>query len=477
MLEAKHKVPPIPSPSKVPQQVMPSQQESTSAEGEVIQFDSHLDDILNKAKAIREREPNSGRKAKKPSERNASTTTDSSKADKKAKNTPRSLASLLDSKAVNRNYSGNSKPSVTNTRDPSLPLPPSTNQGNFEGVEQHVQLTPQLKAADELLAMQLTSPLESLLPSQALLLNLAHFMSQLQSGPLFPPSAVLEVVMQHYQFMFQSHNVLEGLSPDQCSRYLRRARKQFDKMLKLKLNRLSSKDIVSSLSDNEVCDICALWWNVHRCNLVYEMSTVTSPDDIDTEPFLAYDSKEDEYNDNYGFDIPDDQRKIELLKSPLDEQSGRIGLSPLHEDWIRLRSLVIDLVGKIPIYTTPPHLSLAVAHHDQVQTRVSYAVETILSKLLLPTVLQAMKECVAETSTALSGSGRSGNSAASERKSAVLKSDAQSLDSRWVAALQLFQAAYQMLALADDDGTRSSAPQHSRRKHNVLLFKKDIRTI
>jgi hypothetical protein len=529
--EAAQQVPPLPPPSTV------EQLKEETASDEETEMDSQLDSILMKAKAIREKDPPASKRRTKPPATAAGAAVTSKKMDKRGKSSAKPLSTYAQEKelchrAVGGSHHVREKEKEKERRNEKergrgglAPPPPARSEPGSsppEGREESVSVSvsgpgpgscppPRLAAVHEavgtLVAMKLPHPLQAVLPSKTLLLNQSQLLSQLQGRPSFPPSALLAVFLRHFDYLCPGKKEawLCESSAEQCANYLRRTRNTFDKTLMLKLNRLGPIGALNTISESELVEMCVIWWNVHRCVLVYERSTEASVLNVDSDPFATAIEQEEggseaEYNALYGMvrnAAVTDRGGSTGVESGGGAASGALPsssvppspslLSPLEDDLLRLHTLTRDLISTLPLCAPLPRIPYTLCHHDQVQTRVCYAVETILSKLMLRPVLQEMKACVAATCNFLTTT--SNKSSASDNYNNESNSKnyndrpsgsrhgerererlASSVDQQWVAALKLYQAAHQMLS-------SGAAQQKKGRKQKILFFKKDIRML
>ena len=286
----------LPIPIAVPEQ----QDHAKEEDGKINLMDSHLDDILQKAKAIREKAPTT-----------TTTSRESSRESTKRKSTPMAEGKKVNRKGITAKSSilresskhQNKETSLKSRHETEMPLPPppvaaatvtaSTTVRPTLSAERHMSeweshcstAPPVYEAVDTLLAMRLPHPLEAVLPSKAMFLQQTQLLSQLQARPSFPPSALLSVFIRHFEHMLPGE-VLHP-DPEMGGRYLRRARLKFEKTWKMKLNRLEAAGTMHTLSEGEVLEICALWWNVHRCIMAYEGAVEVAVEMVDTNPFLS----------------------------------------------------------------------------------------------------------------------------------------------------------------------------------------------
>lgn len=444
--------PPLPPPPRHREE-----EEGDKEQSDVLLMDSHLEDVLMMAKTIREKEPASRRKLQEKQKRQKEE--DSKSVGRKVNSTPMSLGAMVDRKktvAGRREGTGASK--LAEREQSPLPPPAALRSEGAGGVSgpapSRTEMAPMHSSAETLLAMQLPHPVKVLLPSRALLMQQAQFLAQLQCGPVFPPSALCSAVMRHLASS-PSRNMLCQLTAEQCAAYLRRVRGKFEKTLRLKLNRLGTDEVAHAVSDGEALELCVWWWNVHRCALVHESAVAVAVDDVDTSPVEGEANQGSVRNEACGRAVHGKKSGSAgrpVAAGPLEHVWRHRPESALPQDVLRLQALARDLVTRAPLYLS----------HHQLDTRVLYAVETVLSKLLLPSVLHAMKECVVATSSVVAAGRHAGSG-----------SSTAALDERWVAALQLYQAAYQLLAVDE----APQAQPHHRRKKKVAFFKKDIRMI
>lgn len=442
-----------------------------------IDIDScHLDEILAKAKSIRASDlrsncggggGNSSSSKGKIQKKGKSEACDPSVAEKldrrgrpSASQSSSSSSLSLSTKRAPGKATSRTASAVTSRQDKASPddLRTEADHISLHSSHQQTPLGPVFDNVDTILAMKLTHPLESVLPSKSLLLSQMKLLSQFQARPCFPPSALHSVFLRHFSHHFPGD---WGRPPslDQCARYLSKARSVFERNLQLKIKR-------QAVSESDAMEMCVLWWNVRWCVHVYEKSVEPPLHTVDANPFrhdLTERGGEWEYNEQYG--------AVVTARS-----GGRGGDEAASSAWPeegrRLQGLCYDLVGSLPLLTPSAVLSAPSSlaqYHEQMMTRASYAVETVLSKLVLRPVLREMKECVAATCNALANESGCAKQDSKEepRRKAVLSSPA-SVDSQWVSALQLYQATYQMLSAGGD----GSSP-HRQRGKKVIFFKKD----
>ena len=424
---------------------------------EDIEIDSQLDEILVKARAIREKAPPA------VSKKLSKMSGEQSVQMKSASKTNRSTANSTKAPSSKSNIASlkiNCDDAVQQVKVHDT----ASAKGHMHELKHNKDAHDMYEIVDEISSMHLSHPLEFVLPSQSLHKDQSKLLTQLKGRPAYPPSALFNVFVRHFEYWFPMHDLVQGFSVEKCASYMQRTKEKFEKITHSKLQRLNATGDLNNLSEFEKLEIYVMWWNLQRCVIFYEHQMEANDGKLGGGDLYMHD-------ENRCGELMGEAQKECSKSNTIDAVTAKnTHLSPIAEERDRVLLLCHELISSLPLYS--PHTSLPslLEHHDQVQTRVMYAVETVLSKFLLRPVLQELKESVAFTNSAVTQLGAAHNSEVALRKKYAEQAEkskvSKIVEKKWVNALKLYQIAYEVLSI----------DSHGKGKR-VSYYKKDINII
>ena len=249
---------------------------------EDIEINSHLDEILLKARSIREKAPPAV--PKKLSKMSAELSVQTKSASKTNRSTAKSTK-VPSSTSNIASLKINSDVAVQQVKVHDT----ASAKGHMHETKHNKDARDMYEIVDEISSMHLSHPLEFVLPSQSLHKDQSKLLTQLKGRPAYPPSALFNVFVRHFEYWFPMHDLVQGFSVEKCASYMQRTKEKFEKITHSKLQRLNATGDLNNLSEFEKLEIYVMWWNLQRCVIFYEHQMEANDGKLGEEDLYMHD--------------------------------------------------------------------------------------------------------------------------------------------------------------------------------------------